>query len=113
MKSYSLLIGSNNARGRFVRRDERLLQQITARHFPEGFTILAASGSWYDPEKKTFRHEEARQVLICTACSEKLAPWCLAIGRALQQTELILIEAGKARSFQIPGPVRRRKTTAV
>jgi hypothetical protein len=101
MKSYSLLIGSNNARGRFFNRDEKLLQQITARYFPEGFTILVANGSWYDSGTGSFHKEEARQVLICTRRARKLHAWCVELGRALRQKELLLIEVGSAHRFRL------------
>ena len=112
MKSYSLLVGSNNARGYFLRRDDQLLREITARHFPQGFTIMNAAGSWYDPSAKTFRKEEAREVLICTRRPAKLRKWCTELGRALRQKELLLIEVGSATRFQItPGRREPRRLT--
>lgn len=101
MKSYSLLIGARNNRGRFQRKDEMLLEKITARHFPGGFTILDASGAWYDAARKIFRREQARQILICTSSPRKLAPWCRELGEALGQRELLVIEAGTVRRFRI------------
>jgi hypothetical protein len=101
MKSYSLLIGSNNARGRFLRRDEKLLQDITARHFPQGFTILNAKGSWYDATSKSFRREDAREVLVCTRRPQDLRRWCRELGRALRQKELLLVETGTARRIRL------------
>jgi hypothetical protein len=100
MKSYSILIGSNNARGTFARKDDTLLQTITARYFPDGFTILAASGSWYNAKEKTFRKEEAREVLICTKRPKTVKKWCNEIGRALRQKELILVETGRAKRIR-------------
>ena len=46
MKSWSLLIGARRLRAkarRFSRADDRLIQEITTRHFPTGFTILHAT----------------------------------------------------------------------
>lgn len=101
MKSYSLLIGSNNARGYFRRRDEKRLHAITARHFPHGFTILHAKGNWYDPAAKVFRKEDAREVLVCTRRPQALLPWCRELGRALGQKELLLVATGAARRVKI------------
>ena len=96
MKCYSVLIGSNNARGTFAPRDATLLETITAQHFPEGFTILAAAGRWYDPQQKSFRKEQARQVILCTTNARRVRKWCVELGRALRQQELILVESGRA-----------------
>lgn len=104
MKSYSLLIGARNDQGRFRRKDEMLLEKITARHFPGGFTILGASGAWYDAVLKTFRREQARQVLICTSVPGKLAAWCRELGKALRQKELLVIEGGAVRRFRLESP---------
>jgi hypothetical protein len=101
MKSYSLLIGARNDRRRFPRKDEMILEKITARHFPEGFTILDASGAWYDAVRTTFRKEQARQVLICTSAPRKLDAWCRELGEALGQNELLVIEMGPVRRFRI------------
>lgn len=100
MKTYSLLVGSNNARGSFGRRDEKILQDITARHFKKGCTILAADGSWYDADAKVYRREEARQILVCTNEPRRLRPWCVELGKALRQKELLLIEIGPVRRFR-------------
>lgn len=101
MKSYSVLVGSNNTRGRFSRRDEALLQKITAQYYPEGFTILTAAGSWFDPVTQQFRKEEARQVIVSTNRARSIPNWCQAIGVALRQKELIVQELGSARRIQI------------
>lgn len=100
MKAYTLLIGARNNRRRFRRKDQNLLEKITARHFPEGFTILDASGAWYDASQTTFHREQARQVLICTSTPRKLSAWCRELGEALGQKELLVIEAGTARRFR-------------
>ncbi len=100
MKSYSVLIGSNNSRGSFAQRDDTLLQTITARYFPDGFTILAASGNWYNAKEKKFRKEAAREVLICTKHTKVVKKWCNEVGRALGQEELILVETGRAKRIR-------------
>ena len=102
MKCYSVLVGSNNTRGTFARRDATLLEKITARHFPEGFTILAAAGRWYDPTLKSFRKEQARQVILCTTNARRVRKWCIELGQALRQKELILVESGRATRIR-PG----------
>jgi hypothetical protein len=110
MKSYSLLVGSNNRRGYFARGDERQLREITARHFPTGFTILNAKGSWYDATSRTYRNEEAREVVICTGntATARVHAWCRELGRALRQKELLLIEVGRVRRFKIAASVLDR-----
>lgn len=69
VRCWSLLIGSQRLRTRssFSRADERLIQRITAEHFPEGYTILAARGGWYDPARRRFIREATRQVLVTAA----------------------------------------------
>jgi hypothetical protein len=101
MKSYSLMIGARNVRGTFARRDERILQGITARHFPEGFAILDAKGGWYDPAERSFKREDARQILVCTAQSVRIPAWCRELGKALKQKEVLIVEVGAARRFRI------------
>ena len=101
MKSYSLMIGARNGRGFFARRDEKLLQGITARHFPEGFTILDAKGGWYGPAASSFKREDARQILVCTAQAGKIPAWCRELGKAMKQKEVLVVEVGAARRFQI------------
>lgn len=100
LMSYSLLVGSSNSRGYFRRADDRRLRKITARHFPEGFTILSAQGSWYDPDTHTFRKEEAREIVLCTDRRTALKAWCEEIGTALRQKELLLTEGGRTRRFR-------------
>src|SRR4051812_14611808 len=97
LKSYSLLLGANNARRYFAARDEKLLRAITARWFPDGFTILNAKGSWYDATARTFRREDAREVLVCTDRPRRLWQWCRELGIALRQKELLLIELGTTK----------------
>ena len=112
MKSYSVMIGSRNSRGSFTRHDEKLLQEITARHFPDGFSILDASGGWYDPARKLFKREQARQILVCTAHRKKLPAWCRELGKALRQKEVLVIEVGAARRYRIRGFENRERTLA-
>ncbi|MDB6167433.1 MAG: hypothetical protein JWM88_297 [Verrucomicrobia bacterium] len=104
LKSYSLFLGARNdpARGRFRAADELAVQRITAKHFPDGFTILEATGGWYDPAARRFRKEDSRQVLITTSRPAKLRAWCGDLGRALRQKQLLVVETGPARWFN-PG----------
>ena len=101
MKSYSVLIGSRNASGHFARDDEKLIQEITARHFPEGFTILVADGGWYDASAKVFRREAAREILVCTQHGRRTGAWCRELAQALGQKEILLIESGTAKRFRL------------
>ena len=107
MKCYSLLLGARNtpaAGKRFLRRDDALVREITARHFPDGFTILSAEGAWYDRERGTFIEEDSRQILITTRDRAKLRAWSQELGEALQQKELLVVELGRASVF----PIKRR-----
>jgi hypothetical protein len=101
MKAYSLLVGARNKQRRFSRRDEGLLKTVTARYFPAGFTILDASGAWFEGGKTSIRREQARQVLVCTSRPRQLKPWCLEVGRVFAQKEVLLLELGEARRFPI------------
>jgi hypothetical protein len=103
MKCFSVILGARNtaaAGRRFARKDELLIREITARHFPDGFTILNADGGWFDPQRKAFLEEEARQILICTADRRALQNWCAALAAALRQKELLVVELGAARTFR-------------
>lgn len=103
MHCFSLILGARNtpaAGRRFSKLDDEMLRELTARHFPDGFTILNADGGWFDPERRTFVEEAARQVLICTSDRQALGAWCAALARALHQKELLVVELGVARTFR-------------
>lgn len=111
MRCYSLLLGARHtsARGpRFRGADDRRVREITQRHFPDGFTILKASGGWFDPGEKRFVAEESRQILVC-APRPRLAPWCRELARVLRQKELLVVELGPPRRFHL-GRRRSRKS---
>lgn len=100
---YSLILGARNApaRGRrFSRADERLVRDITARHFPDGFTILNAGGGWFDPERRKFVTEESRQILVCPTRRRQLRGWCEELAVALRQKELLVMKVGEAVVFE-------------
>ena len=106
-KCWSLLIGSRRLRGRgrvFSAQDDRLVQRITAKHFPDGYTILHASGGWFDPSARKFVQEESRQVLICSATLALVRRWGRELGAALQQKELLIVELGRSVELKIRGP---------
>gem|GEM_PF-1282428 len=109
MNCYSLLLGARSTPGggaRFLAADEEKLREITARHFPEGFTVLNADGAWFDPEARRFIEEEARQVIVCTNRRGTLRAWCEELATALEQKELLVTEVGRAAVFR----VRSRKS---
>ena len=115
MKCYSLSIGSENTGGRrrFTRAAETLIRTITERHFPDGFTILEASGGWFDPRRGRFLREESRQVIVSAGHPRRLNRWCAELARALRQKELLVIELGPRRllRFEKPsGPRPRRRS---
>ena len=102
MNCYSLFVGCRPGKKRFLPADDRALRSITARYFPNGLTILTANGEWYDKEKRRFKKEEARQILICASDRKKIPAWCNELGRALRQKELLVVALGTAKSFTVP-----------
>lgn len=101
---YSLLLGARNTPGggrEFRAEDDAHIREITAHHFPEGFTILRAQGAWFDPARKQFVEEESRQILVTTSRPALLRPWCDDLGRALGQQELMIVELGAAATFRV------------
>jgi hypothetical protein len=103
MKCFSLMLGARQtgARGlRFKAGDERNVREITRRHFPDGFTILDASGGWFDPKAGRFVMEESRQVLVCASHRRALRLWCEELAQALRQRELLVVELGPAIRFR-------------
>ncbi|ACB75415.1 DUF3574 domain-containing protein [Opitutus terrae] len=106
---WSLLIGASRVRsGRrtFSRGDDRLIQQITTEHFPDGYTILRASGGWFDPAQHKFVREESRQVLICGARLPAVRRWARRLGAALHQKELLLIAHGRGVPLVVSSSAR-------
>jgi hypothetical protein len=103
MHCFSLILGARNtpaAGRRFSKKDDEMIRALTAHHFPEGFTILNADGGWFDPERRTFVEEAARQILVCTPDRGALQAWCAALAGALRQKELLVVELGVARTFR-------------
>jgi hypothetical protein len=104
MKCFSLILGARNtptAGKKFSKRDDAAIRDITARHFPDGFTVLNADGAWFDRQTRKFIEEESRQLLVCTARRADLRAWCQELGSALQQKELLIVELGRASSFVV------------
>lgn len=103
MKCFSLLIGARNtpaAGAKFSAGDEELMRSITARHFPDGFTILNADGAWFDPLKRAFVEEESRQIIVCAPSRRPLQAWFEELAGALNQTELLVVELGRAATLR-------------
>lgn len=102
LKCFSVLLGARNTpRGgkHFRADDEETIRSITFRHFPEGFTILNASGGWFDPKQKRFVAEDSRQILVCAPGLRSLRAWSNELARALKQKELLVVELGPASTF--------------
>jgi hypothetical protein len=93
---------------RFRSADDLRIREITQRHFPEGFTILAARGGWFDPGSRRFVEEESRQILVCTPAG-RLGAWCRELARELHQKELLVVELGTARKFRMGRKRRSRE----
>ena len=103
MHCFSLILGARNTPSaglRFSKLDDGMIRELTARYFPDGFTILNADGGWFDPRRRVFVEEAARQVLVCTSDRRALRAWCAALARALRQQELLVVELGVARTFR-------------
>lgn len=103
MKCFSLLLGARHTGThgpRFKASDDRRIREITRNHFPEGFTILAARGGWFDPDAARFVEEESRQILVC-APAVRLVAWCRDLAQAFKQGELLVVELGTARRFRM------------
>lgn len=111
MKCFSLILGARNtpaAGRRFLKKDEALIRSLTARHFPDGFTILDADGGWFDPARKSFVEEASRQILVCAGGRAPVRAWCADLAHALGQKQLLVVELGTARTFRYrkSGPSR-------
>ena len=103
---WSVLIGARQMRRRrrFSRADDGLLQSITAEHFPSGYTILEARGGWFDPSTRRFVREDSRQILITSGSMRRVRAWGKALGVALHQKELLLVQVGAARTIKVRLP---------
>ena len=111
-KCFSLLLGARNtpAAGKhFTSADDEQIRSLTFRHFPAGFTILNASGGWFDPTQKRFVEEDSRQILVCTSDVGSLQPWLDDLAGALQQKELLVIELGKPVTYRVQATATRKK----
>jgi hypothetical protein len=111
MNCISLLLGARNtpaAMRRFSASDDAKILAITARHFPAGFTVLHASGGWYDPERHTFVNEESRQIILGGVSPRALKAWTTELGRALRQDELLILRMGTVEKIRIKGPEPKR-----
>jgi hypothetical protein len=112
LKCFSLLLGARNtprAGKKFSRADDRLIHAITFRHFPNGFTVLAAEGGWFDPTKKRFVAEQSRQILVTARSKASLRRWCGELSRILGQEELIVVELGPLSTFRARRDELRKK----
>jgi hypothetical protein len=111
-KCFSLLLGARNtpaAGQHFSAADDELIRAMTFRHFPGGFTILNASGGWFDPVKQKFVEEDSRQLLVCASGIRALRPWLEELAGALKQRELLVIELGPATLFRVTAIGGERK----
>jgi hypothetical protein len=111
---YSLLLGARNtpAAGKhFTASDNERIHAITFRHFPDGFTILDATGGWFDPNRRKFVEEDSRQILVCARSLRALRPWCDELGAALKQQELLIVELGPASTFRVGRQTPRVRKT--
>jgi len=99
MKCFALTLGARNTgskKNKFLATDEREIQRITARYFPEGFSILNVKGGWFDPAQNKFIKEESRQIWVSTSRSGAVKPWARALAAAMGQKEILIVELGRA-----------------
>lgn len=104
MKCFSLTLGARNSganKNRFRPADELSIRTITARYFPEGFSILNVKGGWFDPARNKFIKEESRQIWVSTARLKAVKPWARKLAATLNQKEIILVELGRATRLRI------------
>lgn len=109
MRGYALFVGARNrkaGRRSFSRADDARVRAITRRHFPEGFTLLHATGAGYDPASGRFVLEESRQLLVQCRSPRRLRAWSNELAAALEQHELLVVTLGAARIIRPTG--RRR-----
>jgi hypothetical protein len=105
-RAYSLLVGARPRRTRLSIRDDALIDAVTSRHFPQGFSVLVVRGRWSRGGGKP-RREEARQILVTAASDARVQRWARELGAQLEQQELLLVRVGPARILSIPvGPAR-------
>lgn len=110
MECWSLMIGARAVGlkgGRITRHDDELIQRITQKHFPQGFTILEAKGGWFDTAEKRFVREESRQILVSANGPSSVRNWGRELGRALQQKELVLVRLGQPLRLKITAARRK------
>jgi hypothetical protein len=103
LKCFSLLLGARNtpsAGKHFAPADDERIRALTFRHFANGFTILNASGGWFDPVQKKFVEEDSRQIMVCATGIRSLRPWLSDLAATLKQKELLVIELGPATSYR-------------
>lgn len=100
---WSILIGARRigSRGTVSRADDRRLQTITASHFRGGYTVLEATGGWFDPSRRKFVREDSRQILVTSGSIRAVETWARALGAAFRQKELLLVKLGGIRRIRI------------
>lgn len=95
----------------FSRNDDQQIRALTIRHFRDGFTILNASGGWFDPARNRFIEEDSRQILVCAPRIRAIYGWLEELAGLLEQKELLVIEVGSATTFKVAGKsgVKKRR----
>lgn len=101
LPAYAVMIGVREDPG-LSRTDDRVIQEITCRHFPDGFTITEARGGWWDPARRKFIRERSRQIQVRSGDGRSVLAWVRALGRRLRQKEILLVKTGLARTVPIP-----------
>jgi hypothetical protein len=112
LKCFSLFLGARNTPGagkHFTSTDDDQIRSLTFRHFSDGFTILNASGGWFDPARKRFIAEDSRQILVCASGIRSLRRWLNELAGALKQKALLVIEVGAASTFRVQPSARVKK----
>ncbi len=100
MKCYSVTVGARHTVGRghrFSRADEEKIIALTQASFPSGFTLLNATGGWFDPVHQRFVREESRQIIVTAAGWSQVRPWSRKLARTLRQKEVLVTEIGRVK----------------
>ncbi len=109
IKAYSICIGARHTRGggkRFHPADQRLIEAITQKHFPAGFTITNAKGGWFDAALGKLVKEESRQIIVGGGEGRKIARWCRDLAIALNQREIVAVKLGTMSVYRISPAAR-------
>lgn len=103
---WSLIVSSIDRRG-FGAANERLVHEITRKHFPDGYSVVHLQGGWYDPAAQSFVREQSRQIMVRSSSRLFATRWARELGNALHQREVVLLRMGSAVRVALGKPSAR------